>query len=198
MNAKVFKEGTVIILSMEEVSHLQPYLHYSQWLTTKLIGVHVDYGRVYQQLNLTLTGVEGKKGSSTAVRQRSMWKNGMVTKLFGSSIGIGISYKMFSPFRHLTEQDWGLLDSRLPTRGQTPTGKQLTIQLSQVFIKPEGTEVNFGGWDNIIWSDIFPTIFTPVPNLDGWKKKVQELVGQIQGPRTLSPGVIRKILAVEV
>lgn len=195
-----FSEGKVMILSPAEMTSMLPYTNYSNYLIVKLLGRRQLDAGMFEGLDYVIRQTLGVRISSRGVRNMSVYKKSVISKVSAGHFIIAIAKSLLSnasPF--LSSMDWDLLDTRLPHRGQSPEGKSFMDTLHGFLSAPEGVHFHLTKpWISIDYSALFPSIFPPSMDLTPWKNKVRELVKQIQRGKTLSPTTVQKLLGVEL
>lgn len=201
-----YQGGKVLWVSMEEWEKMSPYVDYTTHLFETLL-TKADWGRLFYTLQNGVIRLGPLKISARASRYNNKMKlHSCQWYLSGGNTGwlFLISKdecEKITRYPTLREEDWDLLDTRHPDRGQTPEGK-MAIRMFGNFLSG-GLPISTGAiglFHNISrepWEKNFPAIFPTQMDITLWNASARRVVEGFV--RSKVPyGTVAKLLGVAV
>lgn len=180
-------DGRVLVIPIEEIPLILPYLSYSTYLYTKLI----DRPESEQVLGWV------ERMLKTATFSPNTYQSALLAIEGKECVAVGIKYNNLHPRFHISELD--LLDRRLPHREQTTVGKSLTEGIYLILngdVPTYNSSHSFAAYQNVLrmnFSTLLPKVFPPLADLTEWTSTAMRVVDTLTTPRMSRTRVLKHL-----
>ena len=202
-----YRGGKVVWVSDEEIREIEPYLSYTTHLFDTLL-IKTEWKNLYYAIQHGFAVGTGVKISTRAARYNHRYKMAFTRYTIpGGDTGMVILLSeelcagMTDIYPPQNLDDWQLLDSRQPYRGQTSSGLYHIGNLTAFFTGVLATITNSGrsyqqALSAVPWETEYPGIFPVQITLEPWLEKANRVVAGFVRGKKVTAATVSKLLGV--